>query len=102
MATKTITAAGDVLGPINGKKGVICLTGTMTAGGIIIYVRPAAGDAYYPSDYIDVAKLQRVPDSAGTGYGYVSEFTIGTGGDAKAIASAAFVGSLTGFMGPAS
>jgi hypothetical protein len=71
----------------------------MTAGGIIVLVQPAQSSTYYPADYIDVSRFEAVPNIAGDGYGYVSEWEIGAGGSAKLVASSDFVGDLTAYIG---
>lgn len=101
MATATIDAAGESVGPVQGVAGILALTGTMTAGGIIVMVRPQGGDTYYPSDYVSASAFQQVPNEAGDGYGFVHGFTIPGGGHAKAVASASFEGNLEAEIRPA-
>lgn len=75
--------------------GTIAVRGDITAGKIVVAVRPPGADADYISDYIDQTAIREVADEAGTGYSYVSRFDIGPGGQIAAKADANFVGSVT-------
>jgi hypothetical protein len=99
MAEGTIDAAGEEVGPAGGERGFIAITGTMTAGGIIVLIQPSQSASFFPADYIDVSRFEQVPNAAGDGYGFVSDYNLGIGGAVKLISSAAFVGDLTAFVG---
>lgn len=75
--------------------GTIALRGTMSAGKIVVAVRPAGASADFISDYIDTTALQEVSDEAGTAYSYVARFDVGPGGQVALKADANFVGSLS-------
>lgn len=101
MADYTLTAAAQTAGPVavnQIRDNVICMSGTMTAGYVVLMFRPAGSDTYFPCDSIDVEKFQRVPNASGNGYGYCSAIDIPRSGSVKAVASSTFVGSLTVFM----
>lgn len=99
MAEGTIDAVGEEVGPVSGVRGFIALSGTMTAGGIIVLIQPPQSSTFFPGDYIDVTRFQAVPNSAGDGYGFVSDYDLGLGGSVKVISSADFVGDLTAYVG---
>jgi hypothetical protein len=70
----------------------------MSAGKIVVVVRPPGASSDYISDYIDQTALQEVADEAGTAYSYVSRFDVGVGGQIALKADANFVGSLTALV----
>lgn len=94
--TATITSATGATGfePCPAGVGTIALRGTMSAGKIVVAVRPPGADADFISDYIDTTALQEVADEAGTAYSYVARFDVGIGGQVALKADANFVGSL--------
>ena len=94
--TATITSATGATGFESCPAGVgtISLRGTMSAGKIVVAVRPPGADADFISDYIDQTALQEVADEAATGYSYVARFDVGIGGQVALKADANFVGSI--------
>jgi hypothetical protein len=101
MATATIDDVSETVGPIQGAAGILAMTGTCTAGGVILMVRPQGGDTYYPAGYITAAMIQQVPNEAGDGYGFVHGFHIPGGGHAKGVSSSDFTGDLSAEILPA-
>lgn len=75
--------------------GTISLKGTMSAGKIVVAVRPPGAASDYISDYINVATLQETPDEAGTGYAFVARFDAGVNASVALKADTNFVGSVT-------
>lgn len=98
--TATISSASGETGfePCPAGLGTIVLKGTMSAGKVVVVVRPPGASSDYVSDYIDTTALQEVADEAGTAYSYVSRFDIGIGGQIALKADANFVGSLTALV----
>jgi len=98
--TATITSASGETGfePCPAGLGTISLKGTMSAGKIVVVVRPPGASSDYISDYIDQTALEEVADEAGTAYSYVSRFDVGIGGQVALKADANFVGSLTALV----
>ena len=78
--------------------GTISLKGTMSAGKVVVIVRPPGASSDYVSDYIDQTALQEVADEAGTAYSYVARFDVGVGAQVALKADANFVGSLTALV----
>lgn len=95
--TATFTSATGATGfePCPAGVGTIALRGTMSAGKVVVAVRPPGAADDFISDYIDVTALQEVADEAGTAYSYVARFDVGIGGQVALKADANFVGSLT-------
>lgn len=75
--------------------GTISARGTMSAGKLLVAIRPPGAAADFISDYIDQTALQEVTDEAGTAYSYVARFDAGIGGQVALKADANFVGSLS-------
>lgn len=98
--TATITSASGETGfePCPAGLGTISLKGTMSAGKVVVVVRPPGASSDYVSDYIDQTALEEVADEAGTAYSYVSRFDVGIGGQVALKADANFVGSLTALV----
>jgi len=98
--TATISSASGETGfePCPAGLGTISLKGTMSAGKVVVIVRPPGASSDYVSDYIDKTALEEVADEAGTAYSYVSRFDVGVGGQIALKADANFVGSLTALV----
>jgi len=98
--TASITSATGETGfePCPAGLGTISLKGTMSAGKVLLIVRPPGASSDYVSDYIDQTALEEVADEAGTAYSYVSRFDVGIGGQVALKADANFVGSLTALV----
>lgn len=98
--TASITSASSETGfePCPAGLGTIVLKGTMSAGRVVVVVRPPGASTDYVSDYIDQTALEEVADEAGTAYSYVSRFDVGIGGQIALKANASFVGSLTALV----
>jgi len=95
--TATITSASGETSyePCPAGVGTIALRGTMSAGKILVAVRPPGASADFISDYINQTMLEEVTDEAGTAYSYVARFDAGIGGQVALKADANFVGSLS-------
>ena len=95
-----ITSASGETGfePCPAGLGTISLKGTMSAGKVVVIVRPPGASSDYVSDYIDQTALQEVADEAGTAYSYVARFDVGVGAQVALKADANFVGSLTALV----
>lgn len=98
--TATISSASSetAFEPCPAGIGTISLKGTMSAGKVVVIVRPPGASSDYVSDYIDQTALEEVADEAGTAYSYVSRFDVGVGGQIALKADANFVGSLTALV----
>ena len=98
--TATISSASSetAFEPCPAGIGTISLKGTMSAGKVVVIVRPPGASSDYVSDYIDQTALEEVADEAGTAYSYVSRFDVGIGGQVALKADANFVGSLTALV----
>ena len=98
--TATISSASGETGfePCPAGIGTISLKGTMSAGKIVVVVRPPGASSDYVSNYIDQTALEEVADEAGTAYSYVSRFDVGVGAQVALKADANFVGSLTALV----
>lgn len=98
--TASITSASGETGfePCPAGLGTISLKGTMSAGKIVVIVRPPGASSDYVSDYIDQTALEEVADEAGTAYSYVARFDVGVGAQVAMKADANFVGSLTALV----
>lgn len=98
--TASITsAAGETsFEPCPAGLGTISLKGTMSAGKVLLIVRPPGASSDYVSDYIDQTALEEVADEAGTAYSYVARFDVGIGGQVALKADANFIGSLTALV----
>lgn len=95
--TATITGASGETGfefcPVG--TGSISVRGTISAGGIIVAVRPPGAAADYVDSVIDATAIQEVSDEAGTAYSYNVRFDAGPGASVALKANAAFSGSIT-------
>lgn len=98
MAEVTIDAAGEEIGPVKGKSVALGLSGTMSAGYIVIEYQLPGSEVWFPGDVVTVSKLEQVGNQAEDGYGYVTEIANPIGGFVRARASDSFSGTLTGYL----
>ena len=93
----TITSASGETGfePCPAGICTIALTGTITAGGVCVAVRPPGASSDYVSDLIDQTVIQETANEAGTGYSYMTRAEAGVGASVALKANATFAGSLT-------
>lgn len=75
--------------------GSIAVRGTITAGGVVVIVRPPGAAADYVDALIDQTAIQEVADEAGTAYSYMVRFDAGPGASVALKANATFAGSVT-------
>ena len=98
--TATITSAAGETGfePCPAGLCTIALTGTITAGGVCVIVRPPGASSDHISDLIDQTAIQETANEAGTGYSYVTRADVGIGAQVALKANATFAGSLTAIV----
>lgn len=75
--------------------GAIELTGTITAGAIVLGVKALDDDVEYVWDTIDATTIQTNGNEAGTGYSWGERIQIPHNYQARLKANASFTGSLT-------
>jgi hypothetical protein len=95
-----LAAADDIVGPTTAttKSAVVAVTGTMTAGRVVVEYQFPGSTTWYPCDDITVAKLQQIAANNGTDYGYATEIEIPGGGIVRLRTDDAFVGTLTAYL----
>jgi hypothetical protein len=94
------SASGETEYVATGDEGVafVGLTGTMSAGGVVILVKPNGASTGFVSDVIDVTTLQQVANEAGTGYSFFEPISVPGKASVKLAANASFSGSLTAIV----
>lgn len=97
----TITSAsGETLLIATGAEGraFVGATGTITAGAILLVVKPNGAATEYVADTIDAVTLAANADEAGTGYGFFEEIQVPSHASVALVANAAFAGSVTAIV----
>lgn len=75
--------------------GFIGVTGTISAGAIVVVVKVNGGSTEFVADTIDATTLLANGNEAGTGYSYFEEIAVPPNASVALKANAAFTGSVT-------
>lgn len=94
-SSATITSASGETGFVQGRTGVIGLTGTMNAGAILVVVKPNESETEFVSDVIDTTAFQAIANEAGTGYSFLERYDAGVLARVALKANASFSGSVS-------
>ena len=99
MAIKETTVTGasgetEFLSVPSGR-GWVGATGTISAGALLLLVKPPGAATEYVADTINATVIQQNADEAGTGYGFFEEISVPRFSSVALAADASFAGSLT-------
>jgi len=75
--------------------GSISIRGDITAGGVLVVVRPPGAAADYPDTLIDQTDIREVANEAADGYSYNVRFDAGVGASVALKANSSFAGNVT-------
>jgi hypothetical protein len=97
ISEASITSAAGETGFVRCPYGVayIGATGTISAGALLLVVKPAGSNVEYVADTINQTIIQENANEAGTGYGFFEQITVPRDANIALVADASFAGAVT-------
>lgn len=97
LQTATITSASGETAFVKcaAGRGFIAVTGTISAGAVLLIVKPEGVSTEFPLDTIDATRIAENANEAGTGYSFGAMVDVPHNAQIALKANAAFTGSVT-------
>ncbi len=97
ISEASITSAAGETGFVRCPHGLayIGAAGTISAGALLLIVKPAGSSVEYVADTINQTIIEENANEAGTGYGFFEQINVPRDANIALVADASFSGSVT-------